>query len=237
MKDFKTCFVNGKTIDEVWFNLLLNLLDNGRTTQIDEGSYKGSNRLEFDFISGTIYSPQIRPLAVYTPPGIPAPTTDNAIEKYFYDYLLRGYLKPGEHYTYGMWINGGNFSQLEWIIKHFLEKGLKNNHCYITVGSKESLLRYDWEYNDETKRGTSECLRGIDLKIIEEEEKFYLAMYVYFRSWDLYSGFPENIGGLTLLSEYISEALEITSGPIAFSSKGLHCYDFQLDVVRARLNK
>lgn len=125
-------------------------------------------------------------------------------------------------------------TQLEWCIRHFQEKGYGNNHCYINIGDKESGLAYDRTYKNETERGTSPCLRGIDLKIKNGQ----LISSIIYRSWDLYSGFSTNMGGFALLNEYIAEQLDgVEPGPLAFTSTGLHCYDFQLDVLKQRLGK
>ena len=125
-------------------------------------------------------------------------------------------------------------TQLEWIIKHFQTNGYGNNHCYITVGDRYSSLAYDKKFNNEMERGTSPCLRGIDFKVKDG----YLITSVVFRSWDLYGGLPENLGGITLLNEYVCEFLEdVKPGPLAFSCSGLHCYDFQLECRNMRIRK
>jgi len=125
-------------------------------------------------------------------------------------------------------------TQLEWVINHFQTKGYGNNHCHITVGDRYSCLSYDRPWKEEFERGTSPCLRGIDLKIKGGK----LIMGITFRSWDLYGGFPENMGGFTLLNEYIAAQLEgVEPGPLTFDSQGLHCYGFQLEVLKTRLGK
>ena len=125
-------------------------------------------------------------------------------------------------------------TQLDWVIRHFKKSGYGNNHCYISVGDRYSCLAYDRSFNNESERGTSPCLRGIDFKIKDNT----LITSVVFRSWDLYSGLPENLGGITLLNEYVASCLEgVSPGPIGFSSSGLHCYDFQLEYRNSRINK
>jgi len=266
--DFKSVHIVGTTLEDTWFQLLFSLMNNGRSTNIDEGSYKGSKRLEFDFVSGFINFPHMRPLSPTLPEGIPRPTTDDDIEKYFVNYLMDYNLSEGEHYRYSSWINkpikskhnvrdyygmklyydlgpslaqnsnqeGRKYSesQLDWCIRHFKEKGYSNNHCFIIVGDPDSNFVYDYKYTSEFDRRTSPCLRGIDLKIKDNK----LILGVIFRSWDLYGGWPENMGGFTLLDEYIAEQLEgVEPGPIAFASMGLHCYDFQIEVVKTALRK
>lgn len=261
----KSVYVVGKTIDDVWFKLLSELWKNGRKNKIDSGSYeKETYRLEFDFVSGTIEYPNTRPLSPIMPEGLPSVTDDNSIEKYFVSYIMDSNLEENEHYRYSTWIVGGNYripkitkideedsyikyssisgrvkvpNQVEWCIKHFKEKGYGTNHCYIQVGYPESNLAYDMKYSDETERGTSPCLRGIDLKIVKDEGIYKLLCNVYFRSWDLYAGFPENLGGIVYLMEYVcSELGDVEVGPLSFCSKGLHCYGFQIEPLKLRLN-
>jgi len=253
----KSCFVEGYTIDDVYFQLLSELYKHGRKNPIDYGSFAGSSRLEFDFAAGTIYNPTIRPLTPIMPEGVPPVTTDDEIEKYFTNYIMDGHnLAKNEHYRYATFISGGEYTlpyfkwkrdydrsfdhgdllihvpnQVEWIIKHYKEKGFGNNHCYIQVGYPESSFAYDIPWKDESERQTSPCLRGIDTHIKDNK----LHMSVTFRSWDLFAGFPENMGGITMLGEYISDSLEIEMGSLSFSCLKLHCYDSQLDAVKARL--
>jgi len=74
------------------------------------------------------------------------------------------------------------------------------------------------------------CLRVIDMRVRYGKLHFF----VYFRSWDLVAGYPENIGGIQLLKEwcldYINHELEarnqplLQDGEIIAMSKGLHIY-------------
>jgi thymidylate synthase len=256
----KPVFVEGKTLDDTWFKLLSEVYDKGRVNHIDNGSFAGSNRLEFDFCSGTIHYPSTRPLAPIMPEGLPPVTTDEDIEKYFVTYLMDGSLEDNEHYKYATWISGGRYdlpqlttillvpeeeiftcneitigvpNQIQWCIDHYKAKGFGNNHCYIQVGYPESNMAYDQPYENEAERGTSPCLRGIDTKIKDGKLQFH----TYFRSWDLYAGWPENLGGITMLMEYMASELGIEVGSLSFSSLGLHCYDYQLDALEQRLGK
>ena len=59
-------------------------------------------------------------------------------------------------------------------------------------------------------------------------------MCLYFRSWDMYAGFPENLGGLQLLKEYALSYLEdffpVVDGEIIAFSDGLHLYEQYFDL-------
>lgn len=103
-------FIKDKTLDSTWFALLKAVYENGRTNQIEAGSYAGNSRLEFDFVSGTIEYPTTRPLAPIMPDGVPPVTTDEDIEKYFINYIMDGHnLAKNEHYRYATWITGGRY--------------------------------------------------------------------------------------------------------------------------------
>lgn len=257
--NFEPVQIMANDLNDAYFTLLNHVWNYGRKYRIDTGSFAGAHRLEFDFCSGFIRYPHSRPLSPIMPEGIPPVTTDEKLElEYFPNYLMNPELKGNEHYRYSSWINGiDHYSEffhnepaestrlreehskreetpLEWVIRHFSEKGYGNNHCYINVGNVDSGFNYDIPYKHEGDRRTSPCLRGIDFKIKDH----YLIMSVVFRSWDLYAGFPENMGGLTLLNEYICDQLhDVQPGPLAFTSAGLHAYDYQIEPIMTILNK
>jgi hypothetical protein len=88
--------------------------------------------------------------------------------------------------------------------------------------------------DDENIKSSTPCLRMLDFRIIDG----YLTTHVVYRSWSLYTGWPTNMGGFVLLNEFIASQLEgVQPGPLSFSCKSLHCYDFELEIVRQRLNK
>ena len=259
---FKSVFIEEKTIDSMWFKLLYEVYKNGRVNNIDTGSFAGSNRLEFDFVAGTIEFPTTRPLSPIMPDGVPPVTTDEDIEKYFINYIMDGSLEGNEHYKYATWISGGKYklpynnidfksfddessilptddceivmivpNQVQWCIDHYKKRGYGSNHCYIAIGYPESNFAYDIPYTSEFDRQTSPCLRGIDTHIKDN----ILHMAVIFRSWDLYGAWPENIGGITLLGEYIANELGIKMGTLSFSCLKLHVYDHAINALKARL--
>jgi thymidylate synthase len=254
----KSIFITEKTLDSMWFSLLSEVYKHGRKNHIDTGSFAGSNRLEFDFAAGTIEYPATRPLAPILPDGVPPVATDESIAEYFTDYLCDGiHLEKNEDYRYATWLTGGVYKmpkalfglgtdylfrgildvymhvpdQVTWCINHYKEKGFGNNHCYLQVGYPESNFAYDVPFETEAERQTSPCLRGIDTHI--KDGKLHMA--VIFRSWDLWAGFPTNMGGITMLGELISNELGIEMGPLSFSCLKLHCYDSELTAVKARL--
>jgi thymidylate synthase len=77
------------------------------------------------------------------------------------------------------------------------------------------------------------CLRNIDTRIQDGKLHFY----IYFRSWDLYNGFPANLAGISLLQEYMAGEIGVDPGEFICTSKGLHLYDHAIDVAELRCNK
>lgn len=266
MPNFKPVFVEATTIGDAWFQLLSACYEKGRRYLITSGSHEGSYRLALDDAAGFIKYPHERPLAPIMPEGsnLPAPTDEESIEKYFVNYLMDSKLSPNEEYRYSTWLAGGSYKmpvityngseregpltledvvtlrvpdQIQWCIDHFKKKGFGTEHCWIQLGYPESNHAYDIPYKNEIERRTSPCMRGLGLRIVEEEGRQYLFTKVVFRSWDLFGGFPENIGGVTLLNEYVANELGVDPGPISFTSPSLHCYEHHLEVLKLRLNK
>lgn len=248
MNKFKPVFIEARDLNEAYFRLIFECYKNGYGIFVDEGSNKGGRRLELAVAGGFIHYPHTRPLAPIMPPGVPPTTTDEKIEEYFANYLMNPQLSPNEEYRYSTWINGEFYnphfdkdwcdedyyeSQLDWCIRHFKEKGFGNNHCFINIGNPTINFNYDIPYSNETERRTSPCLRGLDIKV--KDNKVILG--IIYRSWDLYAGFPENMGGFALLNQYIAEQLGIEAGPLSFYSQGLHCYDYQIEAIIAYLRK
>ena len=77
------------------------------------------------------------------------------------------------------------------------------------------------------------CLRLIDTRVRYGKLHFIL----YFRSWDLWGGFPSNLGGLQLVKEYMAQEIGVEDGEIIAVSKGLHLYDYSWDLAKIRTNK
>ena len=247
-KTMKPCLIEATTIQDAYFQMLYKVMDIGVKYEITEGSMRGDFRYEFPYAAGFINYPHVKPLAPIMPNGIAPTTTDENIDDYFANYIMDPNLTPGEEYRYSQWINGefenpykfdrvhqvGCFeSQLRWCINHLEKKGYGNAHCYITVGDPQVNFRYDAPYKDETERRTSPCLRGIDIKVKEGK----VVLGVVFRSWDLYGGFPQNMGGFALLNQYIANELGIEPGPLTYASCGLHIYGSQVKPVLAAIHK
>ena len=264
--NFKPVFVEGRDINDVWYQLLQAVYEKGRVYRKTSGSRTGMNVHSFDYVSGFIHYPHTRPLAPIMPEGMPPVTTDKKIEEYFVNYLMNSKLEKNEHYKYSTWICGGQgknenvtckINQVDWIVNHFKTHGHYNNHCYVVVGNPESSFEYDKPFMEcpkckimyvknikicpkcnlkleinETERPTTPCLRGLDFRIIDG----YLLTNIIYRAWDIFA-VPENIGGFTMLNEFVADQLNIEPGPISFSCKSMHCPEDVYDVLKLRINK
>jgi len=101
----------------------------------------------------------------------------------------------------------------------YKEDGFGTNQAYMTVGEPESLFLKD-----------PPCLRGIDTRVRDNKLHFV----VYFRSWDLWNGFPANLGAIQLLKEYMASSIGVEDGEIIAASKGLHLYDYVWELAKLR---
>jgi thymidylate synthase len=212
-------FIEARDLPDAWFQCVYNILEKGKTYLIDRGSYEGQKRLEFDYVTVHIKFPGTRPLLPDIPPalGIPNPVADDYLDQYL-PYLMTSEKKEGEEYTYGEYLE----PQISEVIRMYREDGHETNQAYMTVGNPETIYLSD-----------PPCLRGIDTRI--KENRLHFA--VYFRSWDLWNGFPANLGAIQLLKEYMAESIGVGDGEIIAASKGLHLYDYIWELAKSRTMK
>jgi thymidylate synthase len=212
-------FIEARDLPDAWFQCVYQILGEGRTYRVDRGSFKGQERLEFDYITIHIKFPGTRPLLPDIPPalGIPNPVANDYLDQYL-PYLMTSVKKEDEEYTYGEYLE----PQIDEVIRMYREDGHGTNQAYMTVGNPDTLGLED-----------PPCLRGIDTRIKDERLHFI----VYFRSWDLWNGFPANLGAIQLLKEYMAENIGVEDGEIIAASKGLHLYDYIWELARLRTMK
>ena len=208
--------LKARDIPDAWFQCVYEIIEHGHKYKIDRGSFEGQERLEFDYVTVHIKNPGVRPLIPDIPPalGIPNPVADGYIEGYL-PYLMTSEKQPNEDYTYGEYLE----PQIAEVIKMYREDGHGTNQAYMTVGDRESI-----HLNDPP------CLRGIDTRIRYGKLHFM----VYFRSWDLWNGFPANLGAIQMLKEYMAAEIGVEDGEIVAASKGLHLYDYIWELARLR---
>jgi len=207
--------IEARDLSEAWFRCLGKVLIDGHEYKIDRGSYAGQHRKELDFVVVKVRSPGTRPLTPDVPPGVPAPTTMEYIENYL-PYLMTAHKREGEQYTYGQYLE----KQIAEVIKMYKEDGFNTNQAYMAVGNEQSIYLSD-----------PPCLRGIDTRIRDNRLNFA----VYFRSWDLWAGFPSNLAAIQLLKEYMSSEIGVDDGELIASSKGLHLYEYTWELAKATL--
>jgi thymidylate synthase len=209
--------VEARDLSEAWFICLGKTLQQGREYQIERGSYKGQKRKELGLVVVKIQYPGTRPLIPDVPPGVPAPTSNEYIENYL-PYLMTAHKAKGEEYTYGQYLE----KQIAEVIRMYKSDGFNTNQAFMSVGDAESIMLPD-----------PPCLRMIDTRVQDNKLNFV----VYFRSWDLWAGFPSNLAAIQLLKEYIAGEIGVEDGEILAMSKGLHLYDYSWELARAVLRK
>ncbi len=202
-----------RDLSEAWFLCLGKTLTEGHEYKVERGSYTGQHRKELDFMVVQVRNPGTRPLVPDVPQGVPPPTSMEYIESYL-PYLMTAHKAEGEQYTYGQYLE----TQITEVIRMYKEDGYNTNQAFMAVGDSQSILLSD-----------PPCLRGIDTRIRDGKLHFI----VYFRSWDLWAGFPSNLAAIQLLKEYMSSEIGVGDGEIIAMSKGMHLYEYAWDLARA----
>ncbi len=209
----QTLLIEARDLSEAWFLCLRKTLTEGHEYKIDRGSYSGQRRQELDFIVVQVRHPGTRTLIPDVPQGVPPPTSMEYIESYL-PYLMTAHKAKGEQYTYGQYLE----KQIAEVIRMYKEDGYNTNQAFMAVGDSQSILLTD-----------PPCLRMIDTRIRDDKLNFI----VYFRSWDLWAGFPSNLAAIQLLKEYMSSEIGVGDGEIIAMSKGVHLYQYAWDLARA----
>ncbi len=208
----KISLIEARDLSEAWFLCLRKTLAEGRDYKIERGSYAGERRKELEFALVQIKNPGTRPLTPDVPQGVPPPTTTEYIESYL-PYLMTAHRAEGEQYTYGQYLE----KQISEVIRMYREDGHNTNQAFMAVGDAQSIFLSD-----------PPCLRAVDTRILNGRLNFV----VYFRSWDLWAGFPSNLAALQLLKEYMASEIGVSDGEILAVSKGLHLYEYSWELAR-----
>lgn len=210
-----------RDIPDAWFQCVAGVLDVGFKYVVERGSYVGQTRLEFDWITIQINNPYSEPWDTMLPDipaglGIPNPVESGYVEKYM-PYLMTDHIEPGEQYTYGSRLYG----QVEFWTEVFkTEPG--TNQAILQVAQPDDRFLSD-----------PPCLRQIDMRV----KNGVLIWYPYFRSWDLWGGFPANLAGIAVLHKMMADNVGVKQGPIIASSKGLHIYGYVEELAKLRCYK
>jgi thymidylate synthase len=205
-------FIEARDLSEAWFQCVCKVMTDGYEYKIERGSYADQQRKELDFAVVQIRYPGTRPLVPDVPQGVPPPSTMDYVEEYL-PYLMTAHRREGEQYTYGQYLE----KQVAEVIKMYQEDGYNTNQAFMAVGDAQSIFLSD-----------PPCLRAIDTRIRHNKLNFV----VYFRSWDLWAGFPSNLAAIQLLKEYMASEVGVEDGEIVAMSKGLHLYEYSWELAK-----
>lgn len=118
-------------------------------------------------------------------------------------------------------------NQIALLTETYKTKGYRNNQMVLQVAHPADILLQD-----------PPCLRLIDTRIQEEADgKTYLHFFPEFRSWDLWGGFPANLGGIELMKQIIAADIGVENGSMIVRSKGLHLYKYVWELAEAISHK
>ena len=209
--------IDARDLSEAWFLSLCRVLEEGYEYKIERGSYEGQMRKQLELAVVQINYPATRPLIPDVPQGVPPPSTMDYVESYL-PYLMTAHRKEGEQYTYGQYLE----KQIAEVIRMYREDGYNTNQAFMAIGDDKSI------YLDDPP-----CLRMIDTRILNGS----LSFIAYFRSWDLWAGFPSNLAALQMVKEWMAKEIGVEDGEMLASSKGLHLYDYAWDFAKKRLRK
>lgn len=213
----KVTIIEARDLSEAWFLSLGKTIAEGHEYKVERGSYAGQRRKELEFVLVQVKYPGTRPLVPDVPPGVPPPTSMQYIESYL-PYLMTAHRAESEVYTYGQYLE----KQIAEVIRMYKEDGFNTNQAFMAVGDAQSISLAD-----------PPCLRMIDTRIRNGRLDFI----AYFRSWDLWAGFPSNLAAIQLLKEYMASEIGVQDGELIAMSKGLHLYEYSWDLARATLRK
>jgi thymidylate synthase len=248
--------IEARDLPDAWHQLIYKAIDEAKVYKIDRGSYTGSERLEFDWITVNIKHPGTQPLIpkISERWAIPDPVEEGYIDDYL-PYLMTGEMKPGESYTYGQRIckypvdystvgfysagpNKDIYIQEPDAWKACIDQ---DRHGYTYLNQMDLVI---WSYKNKGHRNNQmvlqvahpsdmllqdpPCLRQIDTRIQDGKLHFF----PHFRSWDLFNGFPANLAAIQMMKEYMASEIGVEDGEILASSKGLHLYTYAFDMVK-----
>ncbi len=213
--------IKANNIPDAWFQLLYNLQDYGRKYTIQKGSMEGETRLQYEFITVKVINPYMEPWEEMLPQipaalSIPDPVTSEYLHDYV-TYLVTPEKKEGEAYTYGERIA----EQINHWVK-VLIKTPETNQAILQVAQPSDMYLED-----------PPCLRHIGMNVVGKKLHFY----PYFRSWDLWGGFPANMAGIAVLQKHMADLIGIEPGIMIAASNGLHVYGYAEELMRIRTHK
>jgi thymidylate synthase len=233
----KPVYIEARDLPDAWFQCIYRIFEDESVHEyeVEKGSFEGTKRRQFDLAVVNIEYPGTRPLIPDIPHelAIPQPTTMEYVEDYL-QYLMTDRKRENEVYTYGERLTNPKVSldgrevslcvnPLEEVINIYRGNRLGGtNQAIMEVGMPQDILLDD-----------PPCLRLIDTRIMDGKLHFVL----YFRSWDLWAGFPSNLAAIQLLKEYMCQEIGVEDGTIVAISKGLHLYEYSFTLALKRLRR
>jgi thymidylate synthase len=233
----KPVYMEARDLSDAWFQCIYRIFEDEGIHEyiIDRGSFEGNKRREFDLAMVHITYPGTRPIIpdIPTELGIPAPTSMEYVEEYL-QYLMTDKKAENELYTYGerltnpkVLIDGKEYplgvNPIQEVIDIYKKgKGGGTNQAIMEIGAPQDIIIED-----------PPCLRLIDTRLMNGKLHFVL----YFRSWDLWAGFPSNLAAIQLLKEYMCQEIGVEDGSITAVSKGLHLYEYSFALALKRLRR
>jgi thymidylate synthase len=227
----KHVHIEAENLDDAWHQTVAACFNHGYTYPVTHGSYEDADtRHEFDSYSLRVKDPGNYYALVPIMPessGLVPPTSREYVENYLATYLLSDEKSEKEDYTYGQRI----VPQVDPIVEKFGRFGEGTNQCTMAIAQPSDILLKD-----------PPCLRVMDWRVREDA----LHLFIYMRSWDLYAGFPANLGGFELLKQYMVDRIQefpdtklpdLGNGEIFAFSKGLHIYGKYMAYVEQRFGR
>jgi thymidylate synthase len=166
-----------------------------------------------------------------------------ALEYLYTDSCHYGESEDDEEYTYGSRLRDGR----EYIkkTKTFIGNPIDQVKKIVQLIAKEPLnrqLTMTIRIPSDVNSPHPPCLTMIDFEPEYVDGHWKLNIYAYFRSWDGYAGFPENIAGLQIFNQAIVDDVNeiliaegekdedlFTAGKMIFFSKNCHLYKRQYE--------
>jgi thymidylate synthase len=216
-------------LDGAWYEVIKNCFDPNHAKKyvIDKGSFEGHTRYQLHSLILQVNFPETRPLSPIMPVGVESPSTDEYIEQYFGEYIMNPNKATNEEYAYGQFI----YPHLDNIIE-MLTKTPNTNQAVINIGEA---LTTDGDLYEIVPKvyENPPCLRCITWQY----ENGKLSLHTFWRSWDVFSGLPTNLGGMQLLNEYIADSCGYETGKMYAYSSGAHVYEYAKPVVETRFGR
>ncbi|MBA4418744.1 MAG: thymidylate synthase [Syntrophus sp. (in: bacteria)] len=232
----KPVYIEARDLPDAWFQCVYKIFEEEgiHEYEVERGSFEGNKRREFDLVTVHIKYPGTKPLIPDMPAelGIPAPTSMDYVEDYL-QYLMTDKKADNELYTYGerltnpkVMVNGSEYTlgvnPVMEVIDIYKKQKFGTNQAIMEIGMPQDIIVED-----------PPCLRLIDTRIMNNKLHFVL----YFRSWDLWAGFPSNLAAIQLLKEYMGHEIGVEDGTITAISKGLHLYEYSFGCALKRLRR